>query len=333
MLTWLLSGLGTLKSFVPLDFLLLSVTYGLIVKIINGYGGKRAPVWAQYARWLFMVANVAYVAAPTIREMFSSNSEFDTFRGAYSLLEVSPSASAKQISRKYRSISASTHPDKSGGDHDLHILISTANGILKDDIKKFVHDRAGSHALRLSNSIDLATWVNNQLSRLLLSSLYQLFTMVPSILIMRPPKQLWLLNVAANILAASAEAVLLTGNAGYLLEVPIFQWVKMTRLALAVFFVVCRWTLSPPPDPIVVQSAKTELLAADYDVLLSSAALQASQPFKRDVDLDARAKEHIKAAVLNSYRLSDPAIARAYAEEFIAQAKAQAAQAVTQDTD
>lgn len=62
-----------------------------------------------------------------------------------------PDASAREIKKRYRQLSALMHPDKSTGltafDVDLYIRVQTAHETLTDDARRFAYDRFGPDIL------------------------------------------------------------------------------------------------------------------------------------------------------------------------------------------
>lgn len=262
-----------------------------------------------------MFLNVAFVAWTPLKQVLWNPNPFDSKRGAYSLLKVVPSASQKLISKSYRIISSNTHPDKATGDHETHVLISTANSVLKDEKLRFMYDRVGSGALRASDST-ITEFLTAQIISFSLGYLTKLGAMFPTLLFTRPAKEIFMLNFAATVLAGAAQTMLLTRSQGHVFEIPIFQWLRLVDLALGSFLTVCRWFLVAPADPVTVQAHRTAQLANDYALLLSGTVLQTSRPFKQDAKTDAKAKAALKSKILETYRLGDPQTMQLYVNAF-----------------
>lgn len=315
MLTWLRGTFDVLRPFVAADFLAFFAVYSVFLRLAQRFSPRNAAKIAYYGRWTFMVLNVAFVAWSPLKTLLWNPNPFDSKRGAYSLLNVSPSAPQKLISRSYKLISSNTHPDKATGDHDTHVLVSTANSLLKDERLRFMYDRVGSMAVKKTYP-NTTEFLLTQLVSLALVYATKLAAMFPPLLFTRPAKELWMVNFAATVLAGTFQAMLLTRSQGHFLEIPTFQWTRIVDLLLVSFLIACRWLLVAPVDPVLLQAHQTAQLATDYDMLLSGAVLQTSQPFKQDVKIDAKAKAALKSKILQTHRLTNPETMQLYVDTF-----------------
>ncbi|PSR75951.1 hypothetical protein BD289DRAFT_379024 [Coniella lustricola] len=110
------------------------------------------PRWAAHYRRVYILVICIYLAF-TIYEA-DWELQRPANRDYYSLLGVAPSATQRDIKRRYRQLSALMHPDKvdtssssssASFSHNVeqYIRIQTAHAVLADDAKRFAYDRFG----------------------------------------------------------------------------------------------------------------------------------------------------------------------------------------------
>lgn len=105
------------------------------------------PRFAEHYRRIYILVVCIYL----VFTIYEADWELQRSGDFYSVLGVGPDASAREIKKRYRQLSAVMHPDKASGpttfDVDLYIRVQTAHETLTDDARRFAYDRFGPDVL------------------------------------------------------------------------------------------------------------------------------------------------------------------------------------------
>lgn len=106
------------------------------------------PRFAEHYRRIYILVVCVYL----LFTIYEADWELQRTGDFYSDLGLLPSATAREIKKRYRQLSAVMHPDKATGpmafDVDRYIRIQTAHETLADDVRRFAYDRFGPDILR-----------------------------------------------------------------------------------------------------------------------------------------------------------------------------------------
>lgn len=127
-----------------------SFLHGLYYKITIRAGAARpqpgTPRFAEHYRRIYL----AVVGIYLLFTIYEADWNLQRSGDFYSNLGVLPDATEKEIRRRYRVLSAASHPDKMGGgmyDAETYIRLQTAHATLTDEAKRFAYDRFGPDML------------------------------------------------------------------------------------------------------------------------------------------------------------------------------------------